>query len=208
MNIIFLGPPGVGKGTIAGMLCKKHGIPHISTGDIFRENIKNGTELGNQAKQYMDKGELVPDEVVNGMVADRLKDPDCAKGFVFDGFPRTMPQAEALARITKIDHVIDLTAPKEVIMSRLGSRRTCRKCGAIFNVLTMPPKVEGMCDKCGGELYVRDDEKPDVISARLKVYEEQTSPLTDYYEKQGLLKKVDATKIPEEIFQEVLSIVE
>ena len=208
MKLVFLGPPGVGKGTIADMVCKKYGIPHISTGDIFRENIKQGTELGKKAKEFMDKGELVTDEIVVGMVADRIKQPDCSKGFVFDGFPRTIPQAEALSEIVEIDHVVDFTATQEVILSRLGGRRTCRKCGAIYHIVNMPPKVEGVCDKCGGELYVRADEKPEVIEERLKVYENQTAPLTGFYKEKGLLREVDASPTPDEIFKSVLAVIE
>lgn len=192
MNIIFLGAPGVGKGTYTSRVKEKYGIPHISTGDIFRENIKNNTSLGKEAKSYMDAGKLVPDEVTINMVKERFKQPDAKKGYILDGFPRTIPQAEALSSFSKVDVVINFVAKDSTIIQRLSGRRICRKCQAIFHVKNIPPKVEGICDKCGGEIYQREDDKPEAIKHRLKVYSDQTSPLIDYYKKKNLLHVIDA----------------
>ena len=187
MKIILLGSPGVGKGTYATAMKERLEVPHISTGDLFRENIKAGTELGKKAEQYVKSGDLVPDEITIGMLKERIKDE---KGFLLDGFPRTTPQADALSEITRIDLVLNFVADHEVIIQRLSGRRICRNCGAIYHMKNIKPKVEGVCDKCSGELYQREDEKPDVIKERLKIYEEKTAPLIDYYQKKGLLKTV------------------
>jgi adenylate kinase len=190
MRLIFLGSPGVGKGTYTKELVEKNNLAHISTGDIFRENIKNNTELGKKAKKYIDAGKLVPDEITINMVKERLADEK--KGFILDGFPRTIPQAEALSKITEIDTVINFTAEEKTILQRLSGRRICRKCGAVYHVTNIPPKKDGICDKCGGELYQRDDDKQEAIKERLKVYENQTAPLIKYYEKKGMLTTIDA----------------
>lgn len=211
MNIIMLGPPGAGKGTQAKMLVEEFGIPQISTGDMLRAAVAEGTELGKKAKEYMDKGQLVPDEVVIGIVRERLSKPDCEKGFILDGFPRTVPQAEALDKILqemgkKIDYVINIVVPDEEILKRLTGRRTCRKCGAMYHVVFNPPKKEGVCDKCGGELYQRDDDKEETIRKRLEVYKAQTEPLVDYYKKKGVLVDIDGTKGIQEIYQDILKV--
>jgi len=192
MNILFLGAPGVGKGTYTSRIKEKYGLLHISTGDIFRENIKGNTSLGQEAKKFMDAGKLVPDETTINMVKDRLAKPDTKKGYILDGFPRTIPQAEALGKFTKVDLVVNFTAKEPVIIQRLSGRRICRKCQAIFHVKNIPTKVEGICDKCGGEVYQRDDDKPEAIKQRLKVYQEQTSPLIEYYKKKGMIKEIEA----------------
>ncbi|MCK4521845.1 MAG: adenylate kinase [Nanoarchaeota archaeon] len=192
MNIIFLGAPGVGKGTYTSRVKEKYSIPHISTGDIFRGNIKNNTLLGKEAKGYMDKGQLVPDEVTINMVKDRLSQDDVKDGYILDGFPRTIAQAEALKEFSKVDIAVNFAARDDVIIQRLSGRRICRKCGAIFHVKNIPPKTEGVCDKCGGEIYQRDDDKPEAIKKRLEVYKKQTSPLIDYYKEGGNLIVVDA----------------
>ncbi|HDD53243.1 MAG: adenylate kinase [Aquificota bacterium] len=211
MNIIMLGPPGAGKGTQAKMLVERLGIPQISTGDMLREAVKEGTELGKKAKEFMDAGKLVPDEVVIGIVKERLAQPDCEKGFILDGFPRTIPQAEALDKVLeelgkKIDYVINVAVPNEELITRLTGRRTCRQCGAMYHVVFNPPKEEGKCDKCGGELYQRDDDKEETIRQRLEVYEAQTAPLIDYYGKKGVLYNIDGTGSIEEIFQGILKV--
>ena len=198
MNIIMLGAPGAGKGTFSAYLEEKYQIPHISTGDIFRENIKNNTELGAKAKTYMDKGELVPDELVVSLVVDRLAADDCKKGFILDGFPRTMAQAEALTEALKdadsgIDCAINIEAPDDFIVERMAGRRVCPKCGASYHLVNVPPKAEGICDVCGAELIQRDDDAPETVANRLNVYHEQTQPLIDYYAEQQVLKAVDGT---------------
>lgn len=192
MNIVILGPPGVGKGTYAGFLSKKYNIPKISVGDLFRRAIKDETELGKKIKDYVSSGDLVPDEIVIELVKNRLQGDDCKGGFLLDGYPRTVPQAEAMMKIKKIDAALNFVAPDEVIMSRIGGRRTCSKCGAIYHVKNVPPKVEGICDRCGGRLIQRSDEKPQVIKNRLVVYREKTKPVVDYLRKQGLLVDIDA----------------
>lgn len=208
MKLIFLGPPGVGKGTIAKMVMAKYKIPQISTGDLFRANMKNQTELGLKAKEFIDKGELVPDEVTVGMVEERIKEDDCANGYIFDGFPRTIGQADELEKIEKVDKVINFVASDEIIIDRLSGRRTCGKCGAIFHIKNVPPKESGICDKCGGELVQRSDETEEVITNRLEVYKEQTEPLIDYYRKKGMLIDVDANTDPDTIFKETLTVLE
>ncbi len=196
INLILLGPPGAGKGTQADRISEIYGIPHISTGDIFRENLKKGSELGLRAKEYMDRGELVPDEVVIGIVHDRLAEPDCERGFVLDGFPRTVAQADALKEMLAgtgrgIDHVLNIRVPDEVVVERLTARRTCRACGAIYHLVFNPPKEEGRCDSCGGELYVRDDDREETVRARLEEYEAKTQPLIAYYRGEGLLRDIE-----------------
>jgi adenylate kinase len=199
LNIVLLGPPGVGKGTYAGVLSKKYGIPSISVGDLFRKAIKDETELGKRIKGYVTSGELVPDETVIELVKNRLEEPDCKNGFLLDGYPRTVPQAEAMMKFNKVDAALNFVAPDEVIMERISGRRTCSKCGAIYHIKNVPPKVEGICDKCGGALIQRADEKPEVIKNRLMVYREKTKPVSDYFRKKGLLVNIDAHYDIEEI---------
>ena len=211
MKIIMLGAPGAGKGTQAKMIADKYGIPHISTGDIFRANIKNGTELGKKAKEYMDQGLLVPDELTCDLVVDRIAQPDAAKGYVLDGFPRTIPQAEALtaalkARGESVDYAIDVDVPDENIVNRMGGRRACLACGATYHVSFNPPKKEGICDVCGKELVLRDDDKPETVQKRLDVYHAQTQPLIDYYTKAGVLKTVDGTQDINKVFEDIAGI--
>jgi len=190
--IVLLGPQGSGKGTHGRFIASKLGIPLISTGDIFREEVKRETELGKKVKEFVEKGELVPDEIVIEVVKERITRPDCAKGFILDGFPRTIHQAEALEDLAKVDLVIFLDVTRETIIDRLSTRRICKNCGAIYNLKYMPPKVPGKCDVCGGELYQRADDKPEVIARRLEEYEERTRPLIEFYERRGLLRRVDA----------------
>ena len=211
MKIIMLGAPGAGKGTQAKMIADKYGVPHISTGDIFRANIKEGTELGKKAKTYMDKGLLVPDELVVDLVVDRVKNPDCAKGYVLDGFPRTIPQAEcldkALAEMNdSMDYAINIDVPDDNIITRMGGRRACVGCGATYHVVNIPPKKEGICDRCGGELILRDDDKPETVKKRLDVYHEQTQPLIDYYTKKGIIRDVDGTQQMDDVFNAIVKI--
>jgi adenylate kinase len=204
MRIALFGPPGAGKGTYASRLKEKLGAPHISTGDMVREEIKAQTELGKAIKQYSDKGELVPDAIIIQLLAKRLKQPDCKKGFILDGFPRTIPQAEAFGKFSKLDLVINLVVPDEIIITRLSNRLSCRKCGAIYNRLTLKPKREGICDICGSELIQREDDKPEVIRERLNVYQKNTEPLITYYREKGILKDVhcDDPNVPPEIMVE------
>ena len=211
MKIIMLGAPGAGKGTQAKQIADKYKIPHISTGDIFRANIKNNTELGQKAKQYMDQGLLVPDELTCDLVMDRIKQDDCKNGFILDGFPRTIPQAEALdAALDKInekmDYAINVDVPDENIVNRMGGRRCCLNCGATYHVVTIPTKVEGICDRCGSPVVLRDDDKPETVQKRLTVYHDQTQPLIDYYEKQSILKTVDGTKSMKAVFDDITAI--
>jgi len=213
MKIIMLGAPGAGKGTQAKKLASKYGIPHISTGDIFRANIKNGTELGAKAKVYMDQGLLVPDELVVDLVVDRFKNPDCENGYVLDGFPRTIPQAKALdeALIKNgdiIEYAIDVDVPDATIINRMAGRRACTNCGGTYHVVTIPPKKEGICDVCSGELVLREDDKPETVKKRLLVYHEQTQPLINYYQSKGILKSVDGTKNMDVTFNEIIQILE
>ena len=211
MKIIMLGAPGAGKGTQAKMIADKYQIPHISTGDIFRANIKNGTELGKKAKEYMDQGLLVPDELVVDLVVDRLSEADCANGCVLDGFPRTIPQAESLdaalaAKGEAIDFAVDVDVPDENIINRMSGRRACVACGATYHLVHIPTKVEGICDRCGESLILRDDDKPETVKKRLDVYHEQTQPLIDYYTGKNLLKSVDGTQDMEAVFQSIVEI--
>ena len=211
MKIIMLGAPGAGKGTQAKMLADKYQIPHISTGDIFRANIKNGTELGNKAKEYMDKGLLVPDELVVDLVIDRFKEDDCKKGYILDGFPRTIPQAEALDKALSdigdsVDYAVNVEVPDENIITRMGGRRACVGCGATYHVEFNPTKVEGVCDRCGKELILRDDDKPETVKKRLDVYHEQTQPLIDYYTNKGIIKEVDGTQDMNKVFDDIVDI--
>lgn len=213
MKIIMLGAPGAGKGTQAKKLAAKYSIPHISTGDIFRANIKNGTELGKKAKVYMDQGLLVPDELVVDLIMDRFQEPDCSNGYVLDGFPRTIPQAEALdaalARNNdRIEYAIDVDVADEVIIKRMSGRRACVACGATYHIVNIPTRKEGICDVCGKELILRDDDKPETVEKRLKVYHEQTQPLIEYYKGKGVLRSVDGTKVPDVTFDEIINILE
>ena len=211
MKIIMLGAPGAGKGTQAKKIAEKYQIPHISTGDIFRFNIKEGTELGMKAKAFMDQGGLVPDELTIGMLMDRIQKEDCQNGYVLDGFPRTIPQAESLTsalneRGQKIDYAVNVDVPDENIVNRMGGRRACVKCGATYHVVFAAPKTEGVCDTCGEDLVLRDDDKPETVQKRLNVYHEQTQPLIDYYTGQGVLKTVDGTKNLDEVFGDIVKI--
>lgn len=204
MKIIMLGAPGAGKGTQAKMISEKYQVPHISTGDIFRANIKNNTPLGQKAKGYMDQGLLVPDELVVDLVVDRLAQEDCKKGYVLDGFPRTIPQAESLSKALealgeKIDYALNIEVPNDVIMNRMTGRRACVNCGATYHLVTIPPKKEGICDVCGSELILRDDDKPETVKKRLDVYQEQTAPLIDYYKNKNILIQVDGTLSLEDV---------
>ena len=211
MKIIMLGAPGAGKGTQAKMIADKYGVPHISTGDIFRANIKNGTELGMEAKKYMDQGLLVPDELTVRILLDRVAQDDCKNGYVLDGFPRTIPQAEVLdSELTKlgdhIDYAINVDVPDENIVKRMSGRRACLTCGATYHIEHVPPKKEGICDVCGSELVLRDDDKPETVKNRLNVSHEQTQPLIDFYTEKGVLKTVDGTVPMEEVFAAITAI--
>lgn len=194
MKLVLLGPPGSGKGTYSSRIAKEFEIPHISTGDLLREEVKKGTELGERAKEYMNRGELVPNEIVLEILKQRLQQPDCERGFILDGFPRNLEQAKILGTIATIDLVIYLDVPDEIIIERLSNRRICRECGAIYNLKSMPPKVPGKCDVCGSELYQRDDDKPETIKNRLEVYREQTKPLIDHYKEKGILAEFKIEK--------------
>lgn len=205
-----MGLPGAGKGTQAEMIKAKYNIPHISTGDMFRQAIKEGTELGKKAKAYMDEGALVPDEVTNGIVEERLAKSDCDNGFLLDGFPRTIPQAEALEAITKklnkqIDYVIQVDVPAEKLIERLTGRRVCPSCGATYHVINKPPKTEGVCDNCGTELVQRDDDKEETVQKRLEVNIEQTQPLLDFYKEKGVLVTVDGDQPIDKVFEDIVA---
>ena len=211
MKIIMLGAPGAGKGTQAKKIAAKYAIPHISTGDIFRANIKNNTELGQKAKTYMDKGELVPDELVVDLIMDRFKEADCANGYVLDGFPRTIPQAEALDRALSangesVDYAINVEVPDDNIINRMSGRRACVGCGATYHIQFNPTKVEGVCDACGEKLILRDDDKPETVKNRLKVYHDQTQPLIDFYNGKGVLRTVDGTQDMQDVFGAIVAI--
>ncbi|MBO4311354.1 MAG: adenylate kinase [Lachnospiraceae bacterium] len=211
MKIVMLGAPGAGKGTQAKMIAEKYTIPHISTGDIFRANIKEGTPLGLEAKSYMDQGKLVPDELTVKILLDRVAKDDCKNGYVLDGFPRTIPQAnvlkEALSKQNdKIDYAINVDVPDENIVRRMSGRRACVTCGATYHIEHVPPKTEGICDKCGSALILRDDDKPETVLNRLKIYHEQTQPLIDFYNNEGILKEVDGTIDVKDVFANIASI--
>jgi adenylate kinase len=198
MKLIFLGPPGAGKGTLAGVISKEYSIPQVSTGDIFRDAIKRETELGKKVKEIVGKGDLVPDELTVSLVRERLAQPDAQKGYILDGFPRTIPQAEALATFQKLDAVVDFVIDDALVIERLSGREICKNCGAIYHVKNMPSKVKGVCDKCGGPTYTRPDDSLESIKNRLEVYREQTEPLIAYYGKKKLLRKIDSSKSPED----------
>jgi adenylate kinase len=207
-NLVLLGPPGAGKGTQAGRIVAEYHIPHVSTGDILRGAVKNQTAMGLEAKKYMDAGDLVPDSVVIGIVKDRLQEPDTAKGFLMDGFPRTIPQAEALdtalgALGRAISKVVVILVDEEELVKRLSGRRVCRSCQAPFHLLWGPPEVEGVCDKCGGELYQRDDDSEETVRNRLEVYRRQTEPLIDYYDRAGLAARIDGAGTPDEVYEDI-----
>lgn len=211
MKIIMLGAPGAGKGTQAKKISAKYDIPHISTGDIFRANIKNGTELGKKAKSYMDQGLLVPDELTVDLVMDRIQKEDCKNGYILDGFPRTIPQAEALDQALKalgekLDYAIEVDVPDENIVKRMAGRRACVHCGTTYHIVHAPTKVENICDACGGDLILRDDDKPETVTKRLTVYHDQTKPLIDYYKEEGILATVDGTADLEDVFKAVVAI--
>lgn len=211
MKIVMLGAPGAGKGTQAIKIADKYDIPHISTGDIFRANIKGGTELGQKAKSYIDKGELVPDEVTIGMLLDRIAQDDCKNGYVLDGFPRTIPQAESLTEALKsqgdkIDFALNIDVPDEAIIERMSGRRACPKCGATYHIVYAAPKTENICDKCGTELIIRSDDKPETVKDRLIVYHQQTEPLIAYYKAAGVLREVNGTQELPKVFEDVVAI--
>ncbi|MCR5388372.1 MAG: adenylate kinase [Lachnospiraceae bacterium] len=211
MIIIMLGAPGAGKGTQADKIAEAYNIPHISTGDIFRANLKQGTELGMKAKKFMDAGELVPDSLTCDLVADRLTHDDCKNGCVLDGFPRTIPQAEALEEVlkktnTKLDYAINVEVADQVIVDRMSGRRACPDCGKTYHIVAVPPKKEGICDGCGAKLILRDDDKPETVLNRLKVYHDQTAPLIDFYGKAGILKEVDGTQATDKVFADIKAI--
>ncbi len=213
MKIIMLGAPGAGKGTQAKMIAEKYGVPHVSTGDIFRSNIKGGTELGKLAKSYMDQGQLVPDDVTIKLLLDRISQEDCANGYILDGFPRTIPQAESLTkalddRREMIDYAIDVDVPDEAIVNRMSGRRACVGCGATYHIVYNAPKFENICDVCGEKLILRDDDKPETVQKRLSVYHEQTQPLIDYYNNEGILVSVDGTKDLNEVFADIVTMLE
>lgn len=213
MKIIMLGAPGAGKGTQAKMIAEKYSVPHISTGDIFRANIKNGTQLGMEAKKYMDQGLLVPDELTVKILLDRVAQTDCEGGYVLDGFPRTIPQAQVLDRALEelgdqIDFAINVDVPDENIIKRMGGRRACLSCGATYHIEHIPPKKEGICDACGKELVLRDDDKPETVKNRLAVYHQQTQPLIDFYQAKGVLKTVDGTVDMKDVFAAITAILD
>ena len=208
-NLVFIGPQGAGKGTYAAIVKKHFDILHISTGDMFREAIKNNTPLGVEAKGFIDKGMLVPDTLTVKLVENRLKQADCKKGFILDGFPRTLAQAQALDKIITLSNVVFLEVTEAVIMQRLGGRIQCRKCSTIFHKTNMPPKKDGVCDKCGGELYTRDDDKPEAIRKRLEVFRKETAPLIDYYDKKGIVVRIDANDpSPQKVSDAIISALE
>ena len=211
MKIIMLGDPGAGKGTQAKKIAAKYSIPHVSTGDIFRANIKNGTELGMKAKSFMDAGGLVPDEITIGMLLDRIHEADCVNGYVLDGFPRTIPQAESLTKALSergeaVDYAVNVDVPDENIINRMSGRRACLNCGATYHIVYNPSKKEGICDTCGQQLVLRDDDKPETVKKRLSVYHDQTQPLIDYYKKQNILKSVDGTQPMDKVFADIVTI--
>lgn len=212
MRVIMLGSPGAGKGTQGKRIAEEFKIPHVSTGDIFRANIKQGTKLGALAKEYMDKGLLVPDDVTIGMLIERIHEDDCKSGYVLDGFPRTITQADKLDEVLNstnenINYVLNIDVPDEVIIKRMSGRRACLSCGQIYHIENMPSKIENICDKCGGETVMRDDDKPETVIKRLNIYHEQTKPLIDYYEKKKILKTIDGTQSMEKVFMDILEVI-
>ncbi|MBO8161945.1 MAG: adenylate kinase [Thermosipho sp. (in: Bacteria)] len=212
MNIVFLGPPGAGKGTYAKELVKMLGIPHISTGDMFREAVASGSELGKKVEEILKKGELVPDDLTISIVKERLAKEDCEKGFILDGFPRTVDQAKALDEILKmlnkkLEYAIYFEVSEDVVVQRITNRRVCKNCGKIYNLITLPPKVDGKCDVCGGELYQREDDKEEVVKRRYRVYMENTYPVIEYYQKQNKLFTVDGSSGVDSVIKEVLNII-
>ena len=212
MKIIMLGAPGAGKGSQASRIAKEYQLPHISTGDIFRANLKEETELGKRAKSFMDKGELVPDDITIAMLLDRIHKEDCKNGYILDGFPRTIPQAEALKEALakkdeKIDLALDVEASDELIIKRMAGRRTCPACGAIYHIVTLPPKTEGICDRCGADLIQRKDDNEETVKNRLKIYHEVTEPLISYYKKEGILEEIDGAEELDKVFEKVKRII-
>jgi len=212
MKIIILGAPGAGKGSQASRIAKEYQLPHISTGDIFRANLKEETELGKRAKSFMDKGELVPDDITIAMLLDRIHKEDCKNGYILDGFPRTIPQAEALKEALakkdeKIDLALDVEASDELIIKRMDGRRTCPACGAIYHIVTLPPKTEGICDRCGADLIQRKDDNEETVKNRLKIYHEVTEPLISYYKKEGILEEIDGAEELDKVFEKVKRII-
>ena len=212
MKIIMLGAPGAGKGSQASRIAKEYQLPHISTGDIFRVNLKEETELGKRAKSFMDKGELVPDDITIAMLLDRIHKEDCKNGYILDGFPRTIPQAEALKEALakkdeKIDLALDVEASDELIIKRMAGRRTCPACGAIYHIVTLPPKTEGICDRCGADLIQRKDDNEETVKNRLKIYHEVTEPLISYYKKEGILEEIDGAEELDKVFEKVKRII-
>lgn len=211
MNILIMGPAGAGKGTMSDLILKEYDIPHISTGDMLRENVRNNTDLGKEAKSYMDAGKLVPDDVINAMVEKRLQEPDCQKGYLLDGFPRTLVQAEAFAKIEEnigkpVQSVIALEVGFDVLTERITGRRICPKCGAIYHIKNKPSKVEGICDECGGALSQRKDDTVEQLKVRMDEYEKSTKPVIDFYDKRGIVSRIDAAQPTETVFQEVKAV--
>ena len=208
MKLILLGPPGAGKGTQAQFLVEKYGTPQISTGDLLRKAVAEGTELGKIAKEYMDAGKLGPDDLILALVKERIEKPDCRKGYILDGYPRNLAQAQAMEELDTVDVVINLVLPMGELVNRLTSRRTCRKCNAVYNLTARPPKVDGICDQCGGELYQRDDDNEATVSKRLETYTAQTAPLIDYYRNKGLLRDIDSTHGMENTLASIVEVLE
>ncbi len=208
MKLIFLGPPGAGKGTLSALAKERLGIPHISTGDLFRAAIKQGTPLGRQVQEIVTSGGLVPDELTTAIVREKLESPEAAAGFILDGFPRTVPQAEALETFCRIDHVVSFELGREELMNRLGGRMVCKNCGAVYHRFNRPPTVEGVCDLCGGQVVVRPDDEPAAVARRLDLYQEQTAPLIAFYDQRGLLRRLDAAPAPEEVLETLIRMLE